>query len=143
MQRINLLLVEDNEGDIFLIQDNLQNMAIEWNIIVKKNGGSAVDYLMECVESKTCVLPDLIFLDINLPVLNGHEVLAFIKSNSKTKKIPTVILSTSSSFADIDRAYENYANSYITKPSSFDDFLGVIDQLSQYWIDTATLPGDN
>ena len=86
------------------------------------------------------LLPDLILLDINLPLLNGHEVLKKIKENEKTKHIPVTILTTSSAISDINLTYENHANCFITKPADINDFFETINALSNYWFNICKLP---
>jgi CheY-like chemotaxis protein len=91
-------------------------------------------------QKKESQLPDLILLDINLPLLNGHEVLKKIKENEKTKHIPVVILTTSSAGSDINLTYENYANSFITKPAEIINFFETVNSLNNYWFKTCKLP---
>ncbi|HEV8084668.1 MAG TPA: response regulator [Chitinophagaceae bacterium] len=138
MKQIDILLVEDNEGDIILTLEAFE----EWNtanhITVAKDGQAAIDFFSN--ENKHTVLPDLILLDINLPKKNGHEVLKFIKSEEKLKHIPVIMLTTSSSAADVKLAYNNYANCYITKPDEVDTFLKVVSAIENFWITIVKLP---
>ena len=138
MKSLQILLVEDNEGDIILTQEAFEECNFLTNIHVARNGKEALTYLFEnCTNSH---LPDLILLDINLPLLNGHEVLKKIKENDKTKHIPVVILTTSSASTDVNLTYANHANSFISKPSEVDDFFETISTLGKFWFDTCKLP---
>lgn len=138
MKNLQILLVEDNEGDIILTQEAFEECDFKTSIHVARNGKEAVTYLFEsCTNAQ---LPDLILLDINLPLLNGHEVLKRIKENDKTKHIPVVILTTSSASTDINLTYANHANSFISKPSEIDDFFQSINTLGKFWFNTCKLP---
>src|ERR1043166_2138895 len=109
--RIEILLVEDNLGDIRLTQQALLASAVVNNINVVRDGEQALDYLRQSAEYSNAVRPHLILLDLNLPKKNGHEVLAELKADPDLKRIPVLILSTSGAAADIRRSYDNYANS--------------------------------
>lgn len=106
--------------------------------MVAKDGQAAIDFFS--LSNKHTILPDLILLDINLPKKNGHEVLQFIKGSGRLKHIPVIMLTTSSSAADINLAYNNYANCYITKPDEVDAFLKVVRAIENFWISTVKLP---
>ena len=127
MQNIRLLLIEDNEGDLFLMTEVIHNMGVS-NISIKKDGKAAVDFLQTTME-----VPSLIFLDINLPKLNGFEVLEFIRSNKSTVNIPVVIFSTSSSIRDVILAYKNDASCFITKQANFNDFQSTLSSCITFW----------
>lgn len=140
MKKANILLVEDNEGDIILTQEAFEESNFESNLIVTRDGREAINYLS--IEDRTTSddLPDLILLDINLPLLNGHEVLQRIKKNEFTKHIPVIILTTSSSINDINTTYKNHANCFITKPADINDFFKTIDFIGKYWFEIVKLP---
>lgn len=138
MRRNQILLVEDNEGDIVLTTEAFEECNFKTNIQVARNGKEAITILF--YELDDSQLPDLILLDINLPLLNGHEVLKKIKENDKTKHIPVVMLTTSSAISDINLTYENYANCFITKPADINDFFEAINALSNYWFRICKLP---
>lgn len=140
MKKIEILLVEDNEGDIVLTTEAFEECEFNSNINVARNGKEALNYL--ALEDGRAIidLPDLILLDINLPLLNGHEVLQHIKQNERTKHIPVIILTTSSSSNDINATYNNQANCYITKPADINDFFDVINSLGKFWFKIAKLP---
>ena len=132
---ITILLVEDNEGDIILTQEALRDGKIKNNIIIARDGVEALA-LLDSGES----LPDLILLDINLPKLNGLEVLTAIKTDLRLKTIPVIMLSTSDEQNDILTSYNNYANCFITKPVDFNRFIDVVRTIETFWISIVKLP---
>lgn len=137
MKPISILLVEDNEGDILLTIEAFEEWKTVTKISVAKDGQEAINFF----NKDTCTeLPSLVLLDINLPKKNGHEVLQFIKRSEMLKHIPVIMLTTSSSMADINLAYNNYANCYITKPDEVDTFLKVVSAIENFWISTVKLP---
>ena len=138
MKKNQILLVEDNEGDIVLTSEAFEESSCKVNIQVARNGKEAINILFD--QNEDTQLPDLILLDINLPLLNGHEVLKKIKENEKTKHIPVIILTSSSAISDINLTYENYANSFITKPADINDFFETINVLCNYWFKISKLP---
>jgi two-component system, chemotaxis family, response regulator Rcp1 len=140
MFTIQILLVEDNEGDVFLIQEALETTSTSTLLNVAKDGMEAITFLNERLEKGKTLLPDLILLDINLPKRNGHEVLQFIKYSDELRHIPVVILTTSSAPEDILSAYHHYANGYITKPSGDGNLGDVVEQIEEYWLSISQLP---
>ena len=138
MKKNQILLVEDNEGDIVLTSEAFEESSCKVNIQVARNGKEAINILFD--QNEDTQLPDLILLDINLPLLNGHEVLKKIKENEKTRHIPVAILTTSSAISDINLTYENFANCFITKPADINDFFETINALSNYWFNICKLP---
>lgn len=140
MRGLEILLVEDNEGDIYLIQEAMEGLSVPVKLAIKKDGQQAMDYLLESVERDPKSLPDLILLDINLPKKNGHEVLQFIKQNDKLRHLPVIMLTTSSSPEDVLTAYQHYASSYVTKSSHEQDLSGVMALLEDFWVNLAKLP---
>ncbi|TVR78325.1 MAG: response regulator [Chitinophagaceae bacterium] len=143
MKSAHILLVEDNEGDIILTIEALEERKIINRVDVVKNGKEALDYLFQKGKYVNQQAPDLILLDVNLPKKNGHEVLEVIKSNKKTKKIPVIMLTTSSSKTDIDLSYEHHANCYITKPVEMSEFLSAIYTIEDFWFQLVKLPKGN
>ncbi|PZX61141.1 CheY-like chemotaxis protein [Algoriphagus ratkowskyi] len=139
MKMAHILLVEDNEGDIFLILESFEDLKIKAEITVVKNGQEALDFLFKRGEYINSKKPDLVLLDINIPIYNGHEVLKQIKADPGLKKIPVIMLTTSSSQKDIDKAYDNHCNSYVKKPLNMDEFLGAILKIEQFWLNLTTL----
>lgn len=140
MKPIHILLVEDNEGDIVLTTEALEEGRISNTIAVAKDGWEAVQYLEKKGKFSGQPTPDLILLDVNLPKMNGHEVLKNIKTNPLLKHIPIIILTTSSSESDILKSYQNHANCYITKPVGLDNFLKVVASIEDFWISIVKLP---
>lgn len=134
-----ILLVEDNEGDILLTIEAFEESKFDCRINVVKNGQDALDYLFKRGTFLNSQKPDLILLDINIPIFSGHEVLKQIKENVNLKKIPVIMLTTSSSKRDIDLAYENHTNSYVTKPLTMIDFLEAIKKIEDFWFKLSIL----
>lgn len=135
MNEIKILLIEDNEGDIILTKEALKDGKIQNQIQVAKDGQLALDMLQTTEE-----LPDLILLDINLPKVNGFEVLSAIKNDDRLKLIPVIMLSTSGAEKDILTSYSNYANCFITKPVDFNQFMNVVRSIEDFWISIVKLP---
>ena len=134
VKEVHILLVEDNDGDILLTKDAFEESKIKTIISVVKNGQEAVDFLFKQGNYTTAEKPDLILLDINIPILNGHEVLKTIKENEQLKKIPVIMLTTSSNQHDIHKAYENHSNSYVVKPMEMEDFLAAVLKIEEFWL---------
>ncbi len=138
---INILLVEDNEGDIVLTLEAIKQTKAIKNVYVVKDGEEALLYLHKQKYFADVTTPDIIFLDINLPKIDGKEVLAEIKSDNKLKSIPVIMLTTSSSGEDIVDAYNHYANCYISKPIDFEKFREVLKVVEDFWSSIVQLPG--
>ena len=137
---IHILLVEDNEGDVVLTLEALKEARLKNKISVVRDGEEAMEFLYRRDRYANEETPHLILLDINLPKMDGKEVLLRIKSDPDLKKIPVVVLTTSSSEKDILEAYNNYANCYITKPVDLDKFIDVIHTVEDFWISIVQLP---
>lgn len=132
-----ILLVEDNLSDVELTKRAFVKSGIQVPLTVIDNGQSAIDFVEgkgEFNHRKIEQLPLIVLLDINLPKLNGIEVLKRIKSNEDTRKTVVIILTTSGEEKDIQEAYEAGANSYIKKPVDFQKFAEAVSQLSNYWL---------
>jgi chemotaxis family two-component system response regulator Rcp1 len=140
MNEIQILLVEDNEGDILLTLEAFKELKVNNSVAVVKDGAEAIEFLKMEGQYSGRVLPHLILLDINMPRLNGIEVLDFIKKDEKLKKIPVVMLTTSSSESDISECYAKSANCFVTKPLEFGKFLAVIQSIEAFWFTVAQLP---
>lgn len=140
MKTAHILLVEDNEGDILLTRDALEDRKFINNITVVKNGKQAIDYIFREGEYTNAEIPDLILLDVNLPLKNGHEVLQLIKHDDRSKHIPVIMLTTSSSEKDIELSYKNHANCYITKPVEIEEFIAVVRKIEEFWLQFVHLP---
>lgn len=139
MKPAHILLVEDNEGDILLTQEAFEECKVKTAISVAKNGQEALDFLYKRGAFSQAKRPDLILLDINMPIFNGHEVLRQIKADPELKKIPVIMLTTSSSEKDISAAYENHCNSYVKKPLDISDFLSAILKIEEFWLQLTSL----
>lgn len=137
---IEILLVEDNPGDIRLTQEALKEGRIHNNLNVVRDGISALDYLQQKGAYAKATRPDLILLDLNLPKMDGREVLAKIKSDPRLKRIPVVILTTSKNEEDILKTYNLHANCYITKPVDLEQFFEVIRSIEGFWLTIVRLP---
>ena len=140
VKKTNILLIEDNAGDVRLIQEAFKDSKIENKFSVFYDGESAMEYLCKCGEYSHSVMPDIIFLDLNLPKKSGLEILEEIKSNSVLKKIPVIILTTSNAHEHIQKSYNLYANCYITKPVDFNEFVNVVKVIECFWFNIAKLP---
>lgn len=139
MKLAHILLVEDNEGDILLTLDAFEECKLKTAISVAKNGQEALNFLHRRGEYKDVKKPDLILLDINIPIFNGHEVLRQIKTDPILKKIPVIMLTTSSNQKDISEAYDNHCNSYVKKPLNIDEFLNAVIKIEEFWLQLTTL----
>jgi CheY-like chemotaxis protein len=140
MKPTHILLVEDNEGDILLTRDALENARINVSLSVVKDGKEALDFLNREGAYKDVCRPDILLLDINLPKKNGHEVLQYVKEKESLKNIPVIILTTSSSSADIELCYQHHANCFITKSDDSNIFMDVIRKLEDFWVSVVRLP---
>jgi two-component system response regulator len=132
-----ILLVEDNKMDVELTLDAFRDRRSDNDIQVAPGGQEALDYLLGAgifSNRELYPLPDLILLDLKMPVMDGHEVLRQIKSCNGLKRIPVVILSSSKEEGDRAMGYDNGANSYLVKPVSFEGFLDVVDKIDEYWL---------
>lgn len=143
MSPIHILLVEDNEGDILLTTEALIEGKIVNTISVVKDGREAINFLEKKDSHINAQTPDLILLDINLPKMNGHEVLKNIKNNEKLKHIPVIMFTTSSSEKDIAESYSNSANCFITKPVEVNEFRKVVASIENFWISIVHLTNKN
>ena len=139
---VNVLLVEDNPGDVRLTKEALKEGDFHSNIElhVVSDGEEAISYLTRKGKYENAVMPDLIFLDLNLPRKDGREVLEEIKSDPYLKMIPVVVLTTSEAEEDIQKSYQLHANCYITKPVDINQFIDVIKSIENFWFSVVKLP---
>jgi chemotaxis family two-component system response regulator Rcp1 len=137
---VDILLVEDNAGDVRLTQEVLKGSKVHNNLMVATNGQEALNCLRRQGKFSASPRPDLILLDLNLPVMDGREVLQRIKDDSDLKRIPVVILTTSKAEEDILKTYNLHANCYITKPVDLDQFVKVVKSLEDFWLAIVKLP---
>jgi len=138
---VQILLVEDNPGDIRLIREAMLEGRFYNPPLVAKTGEEALAILRNRDSVSGNQQVDLILLDLNLPGLNGIEVLREIKTDPETSRIPVVILTSSQAEEDVVQAYDQYANCYITKPVDMDGFLEIVQSIEQFWISVVKLPG--
>jgi len=137
---IEILLVEDNPGDVRLTVEGLKESKVRNKLHVAGDGVEAMEFLRRQGRHVGAVRPDLILLDLNLPRMDGREVLAEIKSDPKLKTIPVVVLTTSRAEQDVLRSYELQANCYITKPVDLEQFIAVVRSIEDFWFTIVTLP---
>lgn len=136
-----ILLVEDNPGDVLLTKEAFRTTQFKYNLRIAKDGDEALKMLNRQGEFNNTPLPDLILLDLNLPKINGREVLEKIKANIKLRDIPVIILSGSDRESDMTSSYDLHANSYLVKPDNFDDFKEVVILIENYWFEKQHLKG--
>lgn len=137
---VQVLLIEDNPGDVHLILEALRTVPLASHVEVVVNGEEALDYIHGKGEFTSATSPDLVLLDLNLPRRDGLEVLAALREDSETRFVPVVVLTSSDRPDDVDRAYELNANCYVTKPLDADEFVQSVRQISDFWMRLATLP---
>jgi CheY-like chemotaxis protein len=137
---VEILLVEDNPGDVRLTRETLKESKLLNHMSVVADGVEAMAFLRREGKHVNAAHPDLILLDLNLPKKDGREVLAEIKSDEKFRRIPVVVLTTSSAEQDILRTYELHANCYITKPVNLDRFSVVVQAIAEFWFTIVKLP---
>lgn len=137
---IEILLVEDNPGDVRLTREALKDAKVLNNLHVAGDGLEAIAFLNKQGAYETAIRPDLILLDLNLPKKDGREVLEEIKVHSSLRRIPVVVLTTSKAEEDILKTYDLHANCYITKPVDLDGFMKVIGAIENFWLTIVKLP---
>ena len=137
---IRILLVEDNPGDARLTMEALRDAKVRNSVAVVEDGEEAMAYLRRQGRHAEALRPDIILLDLNLPKKDGREVLAEVKADPDLKRIPIVIMTTSTAEEDILRSYNLHANCYVTKPVDFDQFIKVVRALDDFWLSIVKLP---
>ncbi|HNX53245.1 MAG TPA: response regulator [Pontiellaceae bacterium] len=137
---IEILLVEDNPGDVRLTQEALKENKIRNNLHVAKDGIEAMQFLRRMNGYENTPRPDLILLDLNLPKKDGREVLAEIKTDEKLRAIPVVILTTSDAEDDVAKSYDMHANCYVRKPIDLNRFIEVVKIIENFWLSIVELP---
>ena len=135
-----ILLVEDNPGDVRLTREALNESKLANNLHVAEDGVEAMAFLRKEGKYTNAPIPDLILLDLNLPRMDGREALKRIKDDEALKRIPVVILTTSTADEDILKTYELHANCYITKPVDFGQFVKVVKSVEDFWFSIVKLP---
>jgi len=140
IEPIEILLIEDNPGDVRLTQEVFSEFKMHNNLHIVNDGVEALKLLYRDEQYIDVPLPDLILLDLNLPKKDGREVLEEIKADKNLKHIPVVVLTTSKAEQDIFKAYDLHANCYITKPVELDQFIAVIKSIKDFWFTIVKLP---
>jgi chemotaxis family two-component system response regulator Rcp1 len=135
-----IFLVEDNRGDIRLIQEALKRSTVAHEVVTVRNGMDAMSFLHREGEYSEAPRPDLILLDLNLPRKDGREVLAEIKADPSLKRIPVVVLTTSKNDDDISQSYNLHVNCYITKSRNLSQLFEIVKGIEEFWLKIATLP---
>lgn len=143
MKEVHILLVEDNEGDIVLTLEAFEESKILNKFSVVRNGKEALDFLFRRPPFADAKEPDIILLDINLPLKSGIEVLQEVKNDDRVKHIPVIMLTTSSSERDISLSYKHHANCYITKPVEVSKFLEAVNAIEHFWLQIVSLDNKN
>ena len=141
-QAINILLVEDNPGDVRLTVEALKEGKVHNRLHIAKDGMEAMEFLNREGEYSDVPRPDLILLDLNLPKKDGHEVLAEIKEDPLLKRIPVVVFTGSKAGEDVLKTYNLHANCYITKPVDWEHFITVIKSINDFWLTIVKLPSE-
>jgi two-component system, chemotaxis family, response regulator Rcp1 len=137
---MDLLLIEDNPADVRLVREALAEAALATELHWVTSGEEALGFLQRQPPFQQAPVPDLILLDLNLPGLTGHEVLARIKTDPTLLSIPVVALTSSAALQDVLAAYRAHVNSYMVKPADFDQFLTLVNTIRTYWLTSVLLP---
>lgn len=139
---IDILMVEDNLGDVRLTKESLNNAKVRNRLSVVGDGVEAIRYLRREGPYSEAARPDLILLDLNLPKKSGHEILKEIKQDSSLKRIPVVVMTSSPAEEDIIKSYDLHANCYVTKPVDFVQFNKIVKSVEDFWMSVVKLPID-
>ncbi|HEU5007998.1 MAG TPA: response regulator [Jatrophihabitantaceae bacterium] len=141
-RRLGVLLVEDDPGDVLIAREALQAAKLDTRLDVVSDGVQAMEFLRKQGAYADRERPDLILLDLNLPRMSGHEVLAEVKADPELRRIPVVVLTTSTSVDDVTKSYDLHANVYVAKPVDFNAFAQVVKKIDEFFGNVATLPSD-
>jgi CheY-like chemotaxis protein len=137
---IDVLLVEDDPGDVLMTREAFEDHKVRNNLYVVTNGVEAMQFLKKQGEYADAPTPDLVLLDLNLPKMDGREVLAAVKEDPALRSIPVVVLTTSEAEEDVIRSYSLHANAYVTKPVDFERFISVVQQIDEFFVSVVRLP---
>jgi CheY-like chemotaxis protein len=138
--KFEILLVEDNPGDAFLTKEALRESRFSHTLSIVEDGEEAMRFLRRQGDYGDAPRPDLILLDLNLPKMDGRELLAEIKEDGQLRHIPVIVLTTSDARQDVWGAYKLHANCYLTKPIQMDDFLQKVRSVEDFWLTVVRLP---
>jgi CheY-like chemotaxis protein len=133
---MHILLVEDSVADVEMTLEALQDAKVANEVTVIRDGASAIALLLDATQSK----PDLVILDLNLPCMNGHEVLSRMRNDDRLRRIPVAVLTTSSAESDVAKTYDLGANCFLTKPVDIDQFVHVVQSIDDFWLGLVRLP---
>lgn len=137
-----VLLAEDNEGDVFLLREAFQQLRFPVHLHVVENGVECLAFLRREGRYVAAPRPDLLLLDLNLPLLDGRQVLATVVADPRLRSLPVVVLTTSANPGDLRQMYGLRCSTYVVKPLDFDDFERTIRLIGEYWFGVAALPDD-
>jgi two-component system response regulator len=137
---IDVLLVEDDPGDVLMTREAFADYKVHNNLFVVTDGVEAMAFLHKEGKYTSATTPDLILLDLNLPKMDGREVLAAVKADPQLRSIPVVVLTTSEAEEDVIRSYALHANAYVTKPVDFERFVSVVQQIDDFFVSVVRLP---
>ncbi len=140
-KHLSILIAEDNPGDVFLMKRILSKLFFEHTIAIATDGEEALDYLYKSIgQGELHTKPHFILLDLNLPKIDGREVLVRIKQDDSLKSIPVIVFSSSQAVKDISNVYGLHANCYVVKPYDLDEYNEVLESVCKFWAKTAVLP---
>ncbi|HCK32625.1 MAG: hypothetical protein CMH32_04510 [Micavibrio sp.] len=139
---VNILLIEDNEGDIFLTRKAFEKASFSYEIHIARDGEEALDFVFQRGNFAVKPRPDIIFLDMNMPKKDGKDVLKEIKEDESLRRIPVIILTSSKAEQDVLRAYDLHANSYMVKPLDLGKFQETVQAVENFWFKTVVLPDE-
>jgi CheY-like chemotaxis protein len=139
---INVLIVEDNRADIRLIEEIFKKGKLYLNLQSVENGQEAMFFLKKEGKYKDVESPDLILLDLNMPIMNGHEFLDIVKQDESFKRIPIIVMTISKSDEDVLKSYNLHANAYIIKPVELNQFISTVQSIENFWLTIAKLPSE-
>jgi len=140
-RQIEVLLVEDDPGDVLMTREAFADYKLRNQLHVVDDGVQALEFLRQEGDFAEAPRPDIVLLDLNLPRMDGREVLAAIKSDPELASIPVVVLTTSEAEEDVVRSYSLHANAYVTKPVDFERFIDVVRQIDDFFVTVVRLPG--
>jgi two-component system, chemotaxis family, response regulator Rcp1 len=137
---VEVLLIEDNPGDVRLLEEAFRELNADIRMRVAKDGAEGLELVQKALANRIDEWPDLILLDLNLPKISGHDVLARIKNNPETRRIPVIIRTSSRAEFDVRQAYDCHANAYLRKPSTLEGLISAAEQIKSFWLELVTLP---
>lgn len=137
---IEVLIIEDNPADVDLVKEAFKDGKLTINLVVAVDGEEAMAYLRKEGEYKSVAIPDLVLLDLNMPIKNGFEVLDEMKQDPELRRIPVIIMTISKAEEDVLKSYNLHANAYIVKPVELNQFISAIKSVENFWLTIVKLP---